>query len=92
MIDLLLPFIIFTLLAVIIGQWVQQHLMGKQMQEERARLLAAIMSKNSAEYQEVLKTEKQPKEEKKPSVNADEVSLDQATDQEFDKFIKQQTE
>jgi hypothetical protein len=91
MIDLLLPFIIFTLLAVIIGQWVQQHLTGKQMQEERARLLAAIMSKNSAEYQEVLKTENQPKEEKKQG-NADEVSLDQASDQEFDKFIKQQTE
>lgn len=87
MADLIFPFIILTLLAVIIIQAVERYFYASLMQSEQSKLIAAIMSKNMNEYTHAVRVEK----EKTPPGFSEptEVDLSQASDDEFDRFIKE---
>lgn len=89
MAEFLLPFIIFTLIIVIIIQAVERYFFARQSTSEVSRLITALLSKDATEYSQALKTEKQPVQ---PTTEPDEVNLADATDEVFDKFIKAQTQ
>lgn len=87
--DYLLIFIVFTLIAVIWIQAIDRFFYSQHMMDEQSKLIKAIMSKDVKEYTEAVKTELNVVD---PPLEDDEIPLSQATDEEFDKLIKQQTQ
>ena len=84
MADLLIPFIILTLIAVIIIQAIERYFFAKQANEEHTKLTMALLSKSSGELAIDIKKEKEPT---KFAPEPDEVDLSQADDEVFDKHI-----
>ena len=81
---------IITLALLVLAQAVERYLYAKSMNEQLSKATKAIFSRNINEYLSALNADK-------PSGNAqvvdnDEVELEQATDEEFAKHIKSQTE
>lgn len=89
MVDYYTIFIILTLVAVIIVQIVERYVYSQHMQEEQGKLIKAVLSKDVKEYTEAIKAEK---DIKLPQLPPDEIPLGDATEEEFNKFIKQQTQ
>ena len=87
MVDFLFPFIVLTLVIVIIIQAIERFSYASQAQSQQKELMMAFLSKNAMEFSVAVKTEKEPNEEIKES---DEVELDKADDEEFDKHIAEQ--
>lgn len=86
MTDFILPFIIAALIAVIVIQALERYFFSEQVHKERHDMLKFILSKNVHEYNEVTRVEKQSPEK---LTNPDEVDLTEASEEEFNKFIKQ---
>jgi len=82
----LIPFVILTLIAVIIIQAVERHFYAKQEQVEKSKMIAAIMSKDINDYTHAVRVEKETKvpDMTQPS----EINLADADDDEFMKHIK----
>lgn len=79
--------IIFS--AVLIGiLLILQHVERTSWHAQEQKLVTAILSKDATEFAHAIKTEKEVPQERN---NPDEVELANATDEEFDKFIRQQT-
>lgn len=87
--DYLLIFIVFSLIAIILIQAIDRFFYSHHMQDEQSKLIKAVMSKDVKEYTEAVKTELNVVD---PPLEDDEIPLSQATDEEFDKLIKQQTQ
>lgn len=87
MIDLYIPFIILTLIVIIIIQAVERFFYSSHMQREQSKLIAAIMSKNMGEYTHAVRVEK---EDKAPGFSEPtETELSTASTEEFMKHIKE---
>lgn len=78
-------FVVVTLIGVIIAMAVERFFYGQQMSDQHEKMVTALLSRDATEYSIAVKTEKDPV---KPQVESDEVDLGQASDEEFDKFIK----
>ena len=78
-------FVVLALLAVIIVQALERYYYAQLMQQEQARLITAVMSKDVKEYTEAIKTEKQqPFTQPEP----DEDQISELDDKDFDKHIQ----
>lgn len=85
--SLFVPFTILVLVVVIVLQAVDKHMTSETHQKEVSKLIAAVMAKNIQEYTGAVKAETEKVVDVPPS---DEIDLSNATDIEFDKFIKSQ--
>lgn len=89
MVDVVLPFIVFTLVAVIVIQGVITYFNNEQARKTQKELLTAILAKNATDFSIATKIDK---EVVTPKSNPDEIPLSEATDEEFDKHIQQELE
>lgn len=85
--EYLLPFIVVTLLAVIIIQAVERYFYASQMEKVKDKLIAAIMAKDITEYNAALKTEQEIQQPKLPENQ--EFDMSNISDDLFDKHIKE---
>jgi hypothetical protein len=87
MVDVFIPFIVLTLIVVIIIQAVERHFTVSHLLAEQSKLIAAVMSKNIGEYTTAVTIEK----EKKPRLpqDSDEVDIANADDETYNKFLKE---
>lgn len=86
MTDFLLPFIVLSLIAVIIIQSVERYFFSKQVNRERQDALKFIISKNMREYSEIARLDKL--DLNKPPEPPENVELSEASDEEFQKYIE----
>jgi hypothetical protein len=90
MTDLLLPFIVFTLLGVIVAQFLYIYSLTKAHALQQEKMVTAFLARDATDYAVATKIEKSvPNPE---PVNPDETTLDQATDDEFDRHIQRELE
>lgn len=82
-------FVVFGLITVIVVQAIAHYFTIETARLEREKLLAAIMAKNSDQYNDIIRTEKTPISTE-PEV-PDEILLSEASDELFDQVIKNQT-
>lgn len=90
MADFIIPFVILTLIAVIVIQAVERYSYASQMEKVKDKLVAAVLSKNMNEYNDNLRIEKQPKTPVFPEATEQEAST--MDDKEFDNHIKAMNE
>lgn len=81
---------IITLALLVLAQAVERYFYAKSMNEQLSKATKAIMSRNINEYLSALNADKPSGNEQ--IADNDEVELEQATDEEFIKHIKSQTE
>lgn len=86
MTELLLPFIIFTLLGLIIGQFIYIYSLTKSHAIQQEKMVTAFLARDATDYAVATKIEKEPIE--KPTLNPDLVTTENASDEEFDHHIK----
>lgn len=70
--------------AVIVGQAVERYLYAKEMNKQNHNYMVALMTRDTKEYIDVKATEEAIK---KPVVVPDEISMEHATEEEFDQHI-----
>lgn len=80
---------IIILGIVVIGQLVERYLFARTMTEQLNKYMLANISKNAGEYITANITDTAKKE---VTITPDEVPLENATQEEFDKFIETQNE
>ncbi len=78
---------IIVLGLIVVGLIVERYFYSKQMNEELQKCVKAVMSRNINEYISATAADKPSK----PFVENDEVLLSEANDDEFDKYIKNET-
>lgn len=88
MIEFLTPLLFVVMLGIIGGQALLQHLERQTWHQQQEKFITAFLSKNAGEYAHAVKTEKEAPEVQK---NPDEVDLSTASEEVFDKFIKNQS-
>jgi hypothetical protein len=76
---------IITLALLVIAQAVERYLFGKYMAEELSKSMKAVMSRNINEFLAATQPDKKDTTDFRQN---DEVDIDQASDEEFDKAIK----
>jgi len=79
---------VIALAVVVIAQSIERHYYAKDVTNKLNDAIKAVMSRNINEY---LTAVTLPKVVEQQKVDTDEVSLSDATDKEFDKYIKEQT-
>jgi hypothetical protein len=73
---------------VVIALVVERFFFARHMTQELSKCIKAIMSRNINEYIAATSVDKAPKQ---AFIENDQVDLDVASDEDFDKFIKSQT-
>lgn len=81
--------IIITLAVLVIAQAIERFFFGRQMLGQVGDALKAAMSRNINEY--MVATNKNVGKEEFVKSETDEVDLQEATDEQFDKFIKNES-
>ncbi len=92
MVDFILPLIIIALLCVIFLLGALMWYREEQYQQEKSKLLAAILSQKTVDVSNyrIITEAMGNKEIPQPQGNSDEIDLTTATDEVFDNFIKEQ--
>jgi|SRR5579859_4046433 len=94
--DFATPFVLFTLILVVIIQGVERYFFAEQVQkaqdkllEELSRATKAVIAKNANDYVMTTSIDKVQPEEK-PQLEPDMIPEENMTDDEFDAAIKRQ--
>jgi hypothetical protein len=90
MVDYLFLALILVELAIIVVQAYERFAYAEQMAAQHQKLIAAILTKNPAEYREMIKADKEPTAEK--AETTDDIEISNASDEEFNKHIFAQTQ
>ena len=80
---------IVTLGLIVLGMIVERHFYAKEMNHQLDEATKKVMSRNMNEYLASVAMDKIPKQQEIPE--NDEIELNQASDVEFEKAIKQMT-
>lgn len=89
MAELLVPFIVIALIAVILIMGAMLYTVIEQAHSQQEKLITGLLSRNATDYAIATKIEKEVVPEKP---NPDEVPLTEATDEEFARHIEQVVE
>lgn len=79
---------VIALAVVVISQSIERHFYAKDMTNKLNDAIKAVMSRNINEYLAAVTI---PKVVEQQKIDTDEVALSEASDKEFDRYIKEQT-
>lgn len=79
---------IITLALVVLAQAIERHFYSLDMNKRLSESMKAVMSRNINEF---ITATAEPKKNFTPPTESEEVNLSEASEEEFDRYIKEQT-